>query len=144
MKCPRDGAELSRHQREGGVETDECGRCGGVWLSTAELEALSRVHVDDPNPPEVDADDVQLSFEMARQDRGAHDPCPVCQDLLDRREYAWGSQVLVDVCPQGDGLWLDAGELERLEGYFARLHREQPSPPLLTRLWASLRGVFGP
>jgi hypothetical protein len=36
--------------------------------------------------------------------------CPVCRDIMNRRQFAPGAKVVVDIC-RADGLWFDAGEL---------------------------------
>jgi uncharacterized protein len=40
-RCPKDGSRLSARTTDG-VEIDECGTCGGVWLDAGELQALSQ------------------------------------------------------------------------------------------------------
>lgn len=37
--------------------------------------------------------------------------CPKCNTLMRERERG---DVIMDVCPEGHGIWLDGGELERL------------------------------
>ncbi len=41
--------------------------------------------------------------------------CPKCRIALRTLNYAYDSGVMVDRCPQCDGLWLDEGELESLQ-----------------------------
>ena len=40
-RCPKDGSRLTTRSEEG-VEIDECGTCGGVWLDAGELKSLSQ------------------------------------------------------------------------------------------------------
>ena len=40
-RCPKDGTRLSTRTTDG-VEIDECGTCGGLWLDAGELQALSQ------------------------------------------------------------------------------------------------------
>jgi uncharacterized protein len=40
-RCPKDGNRLTSRTQDG-VEIDECGTCGGVWLDAGELQALSQ------------------------------------------------------------------------------------------------------
>ena len=84
----------------GDVEIDTCVACGGVWLDGGELEAL----LGSPVP------------ELAEPDAGLGEPvrdCPVCVDKLVKDRYGH-SDVVVDKCPHGDGIWLDRGELEAI------------------------------
>ena len=40
-RCPKDGSRLTSRTQDG-VEIDECGTCGGIWLDAGELKALSQ------------------------------------------------------------------------------------------------------
>jgi Zn-finger nucleic acid-binding protein len=39
--------------------------------------------------------------------------CPVCETLMNRRQYASGARVVIDWCKH-HGFWFDAGELSRV------------------------------
>ncbi|CAN7756127.1 zf-TFIIB domain-containing protein [Mesorhizobium sp. LjNodule214] len=39
MKCPIDGSELVKSERQG-IEIDYCPRCRGVWLDRGELDKI--------------------------------------------------------------------------------------------------------
>jgi len=43
-------------------------------------------------------------------------PCPRCQRLMNRKNFAQGSGIVLDVCAK-HGIWLDRGELVRLLGF---------------------------
>jgi hypothetical protein len=58
---------------------------------------------------------------------------------MDVRPYGMGSQIVIDVCPEGCGIWLDGGELEALERLYEQSHAESPIP-LHWRIWAGLVG----
>ncbi len=123
MQCPRDEATLVKQAVEGGVEIDACTLCGGTWLDRGELEALQHLHEHDHDGQIIPAQDrVALAFEMAKQLLEPHLDCPVCGATMARHEYAWTSQVVIDACPAGCGMWLDKGELEELELFFEREH----------------------
>lgn len=142
MNCPLDAVSLVPRRLESGVDAEVCPVCNGVWLEQAELDSLVQTHAHArvPEAPES----VQAAFAMARQDLAPPGPCPICADTLARREYGYASQVLIDTCPRGHGIWLDAGELEALEGFFARQQASAPEPTPLRELWArvvaALRG----
>jgi len=110
----------------GDVEIDSCPGCGGIWLDGGELEALVGAVVPeekpDPalGPPELD--------------------CPVCVDKLVKARYG-GTEIVVDKCPHGDGIWLDAGELEAI----LAAHREAAAPAggHDGRAAGALAGFFG-
>lgn len=64
------------------------------------------------------------AYELARQKSGRALRCPQCGAELETREYARCSQVMIDVCPEDHGIWLDRGELEALEVFFERARTE--------------------
>jgi Zn-finger nucleic acid-binding protein len=39
------------------------------------------------------------------------------------KEYAYCSQIIIDVCPEGCGVWLDEGEIQELEKFFERTRK---------------------
>jgi uncharacterized protein len=55
----------------------------------------------------------RLDEERVRAERSSHYmKCPKCGADLAEREY---HHVKIDVCPDCNGMWLDAGELELIE-----------------------------
>ncbi|MFW6161515.1 MAG: zf-TFIIB domain-containing protein [Planctomycetota bacterium] len=107
LECPtcKEPLIVAEH---GGVEIDTCAVCGGVWLDGGELEALIGATVP----------------ELIEPDAGLGEPtrdCPVCVDKLVKDRYGH-TDIVVDKCPHGDGIWLDPGELEAILAAF----RDQP------------------
>lgn len=109
--CPRCKGEL-RSRMVGPTALVECGSCGGLWLTSGELERI------------CEKADVES---LVRQYLGEHSPtaptlatggpaylpCPTCGDLMARKNFGIRSGVLIDVC-RGHGVWLDHRELERI------------------------------
>lgn len=93
------------------VEIDHCLACRGIWLDSGELELLIQ---DSPG-----GDGFVRSLnrcESAEKKR----KCPICKKQMEKvttgpnfsRETI--RPVTVDRCPEKDGLWCDAGELEAM------------------------------
>ena len=118
-KCPVDDFTLTQQTYEG-VTVDSCSHCGGVWLDAGELEAVQAAQDSDfRDVPTAGAmDNVRAAEAMARAAEEAPRNCVVCNSGLEQREYAYASQVVIDKCPKGHGMWLDKGELSRLEMFF--------------------------
>ncbi len=76
------------------VEVDVCDQCRGVWLDAGELETLG-----------VAVESAELVAKSTRY------LCPRCDQAL---RLVRRTGVEFEECPVGHGLWLDAGELERL------------------------------
>ncbi len=144
MMCPRDGAECERRVHAAGVELDWCPECGGVWLDKGEIEAIQDLVVESYDagrmvPPE----DYDFSFSKHMQDNFGTIQCPRCGVDMETKEYAYWSQVLVDVCPKGCGLWLDREELTALEVFFARERSLEQKEKAQAAIWKSLAEMFG-
>ena len=103
LKCPTC-AEPMIVVEYGGIEIDTCMSCRGIWLDGGELEAL----VGTPVPETPDPD-------LGPPERD----CPVCVDKLIKDRYG-DTDIVVDKCPHGDGIWLDEGELEAILAASAR------------------------
>jgi Zn-finger nucleic acid-binding protein len=116
--CPTCNEPLDVVAHEG-VDLDRCPAGHGVWLDKGELRAVVLSEVADrPQEEELVALDAAardhgqgLLAEVARGTRS----CPVCAGPMQITEYA-GSGVAIDEC-RLHGVWLDDGELERIEAY---------------------------
>ncbi len=119
LACPRCSNTL-RAAMAGDVLMDECTRCGGLWLEHdvfREIVARER--------------DREMLFEALSQlgrvrvaqphtggDERFYVPCPRCEQIMDRRQFARISKVIVDVC-KPHGIWLDHDELPRIVRFVA-------------------------
>ena len=109
--CPRCEGTLAICEVEGQGRFTECTSCGGLWLDEVVFEELTRTRDrssfaylftrDEPSPQERPPEKVRYL------------PCPVCGELMNRRNFASRSGVILDWC-RGHGLWFDANELERV------------------------------
>jgi len=125
MKCPRDGTDLERSVYEAAVEIDTCPSCGGVWLDHGELERIQESQERDYSE-ELRQMPNLIAGVSAMADAKHEGPlaCPACGRELEKREYGFCSQVSIDGCPSCRGVWLDKGELQRLEVFFERCRAE--------------------
>ncbi len=97
----------------GEVEVDGCSTCGGFWLDRGELEQVD--NVIEPTPLEIRRipDKQTQQVELTCPGCGAHPMGKVVHEA-DRH-------VVMDVCPDCGGTWLDGGELTaiRKQGIFS-------------------------
>jgi uncharacterized protein len=112
LKCPRC-AEALTPTRIGGVDTDVCERCGGLWLDRNELARF--------DPPEVAFGDALVAhlqqFPGSLMDHSVRLRCPHHGEVvMARRPYSSRVRVELDQCPQCGGIWLDADELASIRG----------------------------
>ena len=150
-QCPVDDFTLKQETYEG-VVIDVCPHCSGVWLDAGELEALQKTQDSDfREVTTTDLDQVRAAEDMGRALSEGPRGCVVCDAELVKKEYAFTSQVMIDNCPNGHGMWLDKGELSRLEMFFedeqdlAKILEEMEAEnkglgALLTSVWGRIRG----
>jgi len=116
--CPVDDFTLVQETYEG-VTIDRCPHCLGVWLDAGELEAIQKNQADDfRGVPDDAMDFVTGAIGMATAKTEKTLSCVRCEDNLVKREYSFTSQVMIDSCIKGHGMWLDKSELERLEKFY--------------------------
>lgn len=115
-KCPLCEVVLIEKEYEG-VSVDICDCCGGVWLDKGELhEIIERREktFTEQEQSEVNPKDVQ---QAKPGDTVAEINCPVCGVTMKRFVYACTSGIVIDRCPNDHGVWLDSGELEKIQIY---------------------------
>lgn len=109
MICPTCKSDMIVIEHDN-VELDYCTDCSGVWFDAGEMNLLFQsIDVDGGgyfikdmlNTPETE------SSEKKRK-------CPICGSKMKKISTGKRGRILVDVCPQGDGLWFDGGELTQL------------------------------
>lgn len=139
MKCPRDGAQLTR-VIIAGVELDKCHKCDGIWCDRDEMERLRDLKVS-----EVE--------ELLEQKYGSpsfhegkpvgHMRCPRCGEEARLIEYtvSYGKPVNIDRCQKCFGVWLDDRELNAIVEEKKRVDKITPEGPLLALL-RSIRLAF--
>jgi Zn-finger nucleic acid-binding protein len=110
--CPRCTTPLHA-RRVSDIVIDECGACLGVFLDHI---AIKRVVVDRAQA-RADA----LLGALPRMQTSAlpaagqkmYLPCPMCRVVMNRRLFATGAGVIIDVC-RSHGTFFDAGELPQI------------------------------
>ncbi len=141
MKCPRDYAELQPKIYESNITVDVCPECGGMWLEKGKLEAIEESLDNDYTPELMQMPNlIEGAFEQAEQMTARSLPCPACHTPMENREYAYCSQVMIDSCPHCGGVWLEEGEIMKLELFFERSRLE--AGEIRRGFWAGLNRIF--
>jgi Zn-finger nucleic acid-binding protein len=107
--CPRcktalDGLDI------GAISLSECTRCGGLWSDVMTFEKICS---------DREQQSAALTFlgnrpaQTAKPSPVQYVPCPQCDKLMNRSNFARSSGVIVDLCKQ-HGIWMDAGELPKI------------------------------
>ncbi len=111
-RCPRCRIELEAIA-VGSASLRECGRCEGLWVDVESFEQII-------NEREQQSSMLGAASIMPEQTSGVHEPnkvryvpCPECNQLMNRVNFARCSGVVVDVC-KGHGTWFDRDELRQI------------------------------
>ncbi|HEY3321551.1 MAG TPA: zf-TFIIB domain-containing protein [Planctomycetota bacterium] len=113
LLCPRCQLALQARTLET-IQMYECASCAGMWLPVAAFEAI----VEDKETLSVAARGLDgrpnpARFELSAEQAVKYIPCPACKNLMNRRNFAGISGVIIDTC-KNCGVWLDNQELNRI------------------------------
>lgn len=117
----------------------DCRRCGGQLVEHALLRDLLEQRESygssAPRPPPRPHLDVRVRYVR----------CPVCGDVMNRKNFAGKSGIIVDICRE-HGTWFDRGELPALlsfaaSGGIARARQQQIEDEARARRQAELDRV---
>jgi Zn-finger nucleic acid-binding protein len=113
LPCPRC-REPMQALRLGDTAVHECAACGGLWLAPEALQRLSDGR--EARADVVSALGARVPTVRTPPDVVRYVPCPQCGHLMNRKNFAQSSGVVLDVCAT-HGVWLDRGERERVLGF---------------------------
>jgi Zn-finger nucleic acid-binding protein len=92
------------------IELDHCVNCSGVWFDSGELELmLERMGLDASVLSIAKIMDLPEAKSTEKKRR-----CPICRRKMRKVNIGQEPKVLIDVCPKGDGLWFDGGEIRQI------------------------------
>ena len=109
MKCPACNNLMIVVEHEN-IELDYCANCSGVWFDEGELELL--LETMELERTTLSLDDILTSPEAESAEKKRK--CPICGTKMKKATVGHEPEVLIDVCPRGDGLWFDSGEVGQL------------------------------
>jgi len=106
MKCPKcKESDLTENKVKGrAILVDLCRGCKGIWFDRNELESLLKIAVK--------------SIKIPSHARKQPFDCPRCRKPLYAFSYPH-TMVIVDMCPQCEGVWLDATEFKEIQFVYA-------------------------
>lgn len=98
-----------------GAPVHACERCKGVWVKFVDEKTLMQMQ-----PQILTIDEIRrlrkLYQPVDKLDPGRLRACPVCNELMYRRNWGGYSGVVVDRCEE-HGTWYDEGEVEKIREY---------------------------
>lgn len=116
--CPKCVRALTGRAHEGRAIWS-CDQCDGAFLPAQQLRDIAAVEHPPRAQHERDRElDAAAARELPRSEvLEAPTACPWCDRIMGRERYEQTSAIMIDRCSQGCGIWLDSGELERVEAW---------------------------
>ena len=109
MKCPACSSLMIVVEHEK-VELDYCLNCAGVWFDAGELELLlETMQLEETG---LSLDSILTTPEAKSVEKKRR--CPRCGRRMKKATLGHEPEVVIDACPQQDGLWFDSGEAGQL------------------------------
>ena len=96
----------------GNFPLHECTKCFGLWVDNATLEHVWRDAEQHSLPP-AKPYAISAMNPPGGLPRVKYLPCPRCRQLMNRKNFALRSGVIIDVCRE-HGTWFDANELHHI------------------------------
>ncbi|HEY49542.1 MAG TPA: zf-TFIIB domain-containing protein [Dehalococcoidia bacterium] len=109
MKCPACKHLMIVVEHEN-IELDYCLDCSGVWFDAGELELLFETM--QLTESRLSLDSILTSPDARAKEKKRR--CPLCGRKMKKATVGHDPEVLIDACPQGEGLWFDKGEVVQL------------------------------
>jgi uncharacterized protein len=109
MRCPIEKSDMIVVEHHN-IELDYCLKCRGVWFDSGELDLLVSVLKSEG----ADLSHQELLSPQIATVNEAKRKCPICRHKMNKVWIGKEPKVLIDSCPQGDGLWFDGGELHQV------------------------------
>ena len=104
MQCPTCGDQpLHASMTQQGVEVDYCRQCQGVWLDKGEIFSFTK------RPKELSEAFQHARTAATRSQRLSPKTGRPMQEIT-----FFNEKLVLDVCPETEGIWFDEGEIERL------------------------------
>ncbi len=108
MKCPKcEHAMETVRYGAGDREVERCTNCKGIWFKPIDLERLRRTYQAEI----IDEGKASTGREFNKKDEI---DCPVCGVMMEKESDEEQSHIWYESCPNGHGVFFDAGELRDL------------------------------
>ena len=115
MQCPKCHVLLNGVNYQG-IHIETCPSCGGDWLDAGELGSIVEARKMRFNEQEclAAAQAAKITgVKLRNLDR--HLTCPKCGGTTHPINYGDDTGMIIDKCAQCGGVWLERGELEKIQ-----------------------------
>lgn len=111
--CPRCAVPMAT-RTVGDFPLIACEKCGGLFVTHETFEMMQ-----DSSQRVIETGALSKPAHLELEKKVTYVRCPVCHTMMNRKNFAQISGVIVDVCGH-HGTWFDPGELEKLMDFIAR------------------------
>lgn len=119
MQCPYCSAEMKGEIYED-ARIDICTGCNGVWLDSHELSTISQRREKKIDPSVMDKYEPTPGLKdlpNIHKARGRKLACPQCGAPLRLANYGYSSGIVIDICPNEHGVFLDDQEIDAIQAW---------------------------
>ncbi len=92
-----------------------CERCGGLWLNKADFHDIC-TQTEEQEAVLGLQKTLNIPAPLNRRPKRTYIPCPECGKLMNHRNFAHCSGVVLDWCAE-HGNWFDRNELQRIVAF---------------------------
>lgn len=114
LTCPRCREALNPVE-VGTHLLDTCARCGGLWLDRNTFQSICTRAEEQ----EAVLGDSGTAAALQPDHRRPYIPCPECGELMNRKNFAGCSGIILDWC-RTHGSWFDRKELQQVVSFIRR------------------------
>ncbi|MFQ6048068.1 MAG: zf-TFIIB domain-containing protein [Phycisphaerae bacterium] len=113
MRCPNCKVKTEPVSYED-VRVQMCGQCGGYWVDPLALKRILQSRQQQWPEPVKDR-----FIEMAEQSNTSRTIlCLRCGLQMNKQQFKDWDDIVIDQCPRCQLIWLDPGELEKIQIYW--------------------------
>jgi Zn-finger nucleic acid-binding protein len=117
MNCQRPLLNIEESHFFRHLTYDTCDKCGGMWLDKGELNKIAL-----QTPGSVEACSVETLHAELKISPHSYEPFPPkclrCQDqAMVKMHFMGEARILLDYCDKCGGIWVDGGELTKINQY---------------------------
>jgi Zn-finger nucleic acid-binding protein/predicted RNA-binding Zn-ribbon protein involved in translation (DUF1610 family) len=111
-RCPRCDVEFLLVNASKNT-LNECPSCGGLWVDNDTFQVICADREQQQAIIEFNPEAASAISVATAQSGKTYIPCPVCKKLMNRRQFAGCSGVIIDWC-KPHGAWFDRNELRQI------------------------------
>lgn len=109
MKCAKCDGTMNAHTYGRKITVHRCDTCAGLFCKPDVLVEMKKEWMSEAV---LDVGDPKVGSKL---DKVADIHCPECDSVMEKTADEKQSHIWYEVCPNCDGLWLDAGEFTDLK-----------------------------